>query len=83
MGSSLKFGLLNLSPPHVLSGLHAACIEVLALQLIAHSRVAVHAELLNANRQAQENGPAFAELQRRGQLATIHQWRRCDGPVLA
>jgi glycosyltransferase involved in cell wall biosynthesis len=68
---------------HVLSGLHAAGIEVLALQLIGHSPVAVQAELLNTNRQAQAQAPAFAELQRSGKLAAIHQWRRCDGPVLA
>jgi glycosyltransferase involved in cell wall biosynthesis len=68
---------------HVLSGLHAAGIEALALQLIAHSPAVVQAELLNANRQAQEHAPVFAELQRSGKLAAIHQWRRCDGPVLA
>ena len=68
---------------HVLNGLHAAGIEALALQLIAHSPAAVQAELLNTNRQAQEQAPAFAELQRSGKLAAIHQWRSCDGPVLA
>ena len=67
---------------HVLNGLHAAGIEALAQQLIAHSPAAVQAELLNTNRQAQEQAPAFAELQRSGKLAAIHQWRRCDGPVL-
>jgi glycosyltransferase involved in cell wall biosynthesis len=68
---------------HVLNGLHAAGIEALALQLIAHSPAAVQAELLNTNRQAQAQAPAFAELQRSGKLAAIHQWRPCDGPVLA
>jgi glycosyltransferase involved in cell wall biosynthesis len=68
---------------HVLNGFHAAGIEALALQLIVNSPAAVQAELLNANRQAQEQAPAFAELQRRDNLAAIHQWRRCDGPVLA
>lgn len=68
---------------HVLNGLHVAGIEALALQLIAHSPAGVQAELLNSNRQAQAQAPAFAELLRSGQLAAIHQWRRCDGPVLA
>lgn len=68
---------------HVLNGLHAAGIESLALQLIAHSPRGVQAELLNTNRQAQEQASAFAALQRGGNLAAIHQWHRCDGPVLA
>ena len=38
----------------MLNGLHAAGIEALALQLIGHSPAAVQAELLNTNRQAQE-----------------------------
>ena len=50
----------------MLNGLHAAGIEALALQLIVHSPEAVQAELLNANRLAQEQAPAFAELQRSG-----------------
>jgi len=68
---------------HVLDGLHAAGIECLALQLIAHSPPGVQAELLNTNCQAQEQADAFAELQRSGQLTTLHQWRHCDGPLLA
>lgn len=47
---------------HVLSGLHAAGIEALALQLIAHSPPGVQAELLNTNCQAQEQAGAFAAL---------------------
>lgn len=68
---------------HVLNGLHAAGIEALALQLIANSPAAVEAELLNTNRQAQEQAPAFAELQLSGKLIAIHQWHCCDGLVLA
>ena len=70
---------------HVLNGLRAAGIEALALQLIAQSPAAVQAELLNTNSQAQaqEQAPAFAELQHSGKLAAIHQWGRCDGPLLA
>ena len=68
---------------HVLNGLHAAGIEALALQLITHSPSDVHNELLNANRAAQDQAPAFAELQRNGKLAAIHSWSRCDGPQLA
>ena len=68
---------------HVLSGLHAAGIEALALQLIAHSPSGVHNELLNADRAAQDQVPAFGELQRNGKLTALHQWARCDGVRLA
>ena len=68
---------------HVLNGLHAAGIEALALQLITHSPAGVRAELLNTDRQAQERAAAFAELQRTGTLAALHQWGRCDGLRLA
>jgi len=68
---------------HVLSGLHAAGIEALALQLIAHSPSGVHNELLNADRAAHEQALSFAELQRNGKLAAIHAWPSCDGPWLA
>ncbi|MEA5474680.1 glycosyltransferase [Synechococcus sp. CCY9201] len=68
---------------HVLNGLHAAGIEALALQLISHSPADVQAELLNTDRQAQEQAPAFAELQHAGKLEALHQWRRCDGLRLA
>lgn len=68
---------------HVLSGLHTAGIEALALQLIAHSPPGVRAELLNTNRQVQEQAAAFAELHRNGSLDALHQWPRCDGVALA
>ena len=68
---------------HVLHGLYAAGIESLALQLIAHSPPGVQAELLNTDRQAQEQAAAFSELERSGQLAVLHKWRRCDGAALA
>ncbi len=68
---------------HVLNGLHAAGIEALALQLIAHSPAGVQAELLNANGQAQEQAAAFAALERDGQLTAVHQWRLSDGLTLA
>lgn len=68
---------------HVLNGLHAAGIESLALQLIAHSPPGVQAELLNTNRQVQDQAAALAELQRNGQLAALHQWRRYDGVAAA
>ena len=68
---------------HVLSGLHAAGIEALALQLIGHSPEGVQAELLNTNKQAQDQAAAFAELQRNGTLTALHQWARCDGVRLA
>lgn len=68
---------------HVLSGLHSAGIEALALQLIAHSPLGVQAELLNTNLEVQEQAAAFLELQRSGKLTALHQWRRCDGVALA
>ena len=68
---------------HVLTGLHAAGIESLALQLIRHTPAGVKSELLNADCSAQALAPAFEELVDSGQLAAIHQWRRCDGPRLA
>lgn len=68
---------------HVLIGLHAAGIEALALQLIAHCPRDVHSELLNADRSSQDQAAAFADLQHNGKLAAIHAWPRCDGPRLA
>ncbi len=68
---------------HVLSGLHAAGIEALALQLIRQSPSGVHCELLNADCSQQAMAPAFQQLLDAGQLAEIHQWPRCDGPQLA
>ena len=68
---------------HVLSGLHAAGIESLALQLISHAPAGVLSELLNADRAQQTLAPVFQELVETDQLAGIHQWRRCDGPLLA
>jgi glycosyltransferase involved in cell wall biosynthesis len=68
---------------HVLSGLHAAGIEALALQLIRLAPVGVQSELLNADCSAQEMAPAFEQLLREGALQALHQWPRCDGPRLA
>ncbi|WP_411875731.1 glycosyltransferase family 4 protein [Vulcanococcus limneticus] len=68
---------------HVLHGLHAAGIEALALQLIRHAPTAMQSELLNADRSQQAQAPAFQELVESGQLAALHQWPRCDGPLLA
>jgi len=68
---------------HVLNGLHAAGIEALALQLIAGSPESVQAELLNTNREVQDQAAAFAQLESNGQLAALHQWRRSDGLFLA
>jgi glycosyltransferase involved in cell wall biosynthesis len=68
---------------HVLSGLHAAGIEALALQLIRHAPDGVQSELLNADRRAQTMAPAFGQLQREGSLHALHQWPCCDGPSLA
>lgn len=68
---------------HVLSGLHAAGIEALALQLIRHAPAEAHGELLNADRSQQTMAPAFRQLLEAGQLSEIHQWPRCDGLQLA
>ncbi|WP_259728511.1 glycosyltransferase [Synechococcus sp. CS-1327] len=68
---------------HVLSGLHAAGIEALALQLIRHSPAWVHGELLNADCREQTMAPAFEQLVDAGQLSRLHQWPRCDGTQLA
>jgi len=68
---------------HVLNGLYAAGIESLSLQLIAYTPSDVQSELLNLDIRVQDQAPAFAELQRNGRLVAIHQWPRCDGPVLA
>jgi len=68
---------------HVLSGLHAAGIEALALQLIAHAPAGVQCELLNADSDQQAMAAAFKAQLVSGQLAALHQWRRCDGLRLA
>ena len=68
---------------HVLNGLHAAGIESLALQLIAHLPQTVQSELLNTDRKAQEQANAFAELHRIGKLGAIYSWPRSDGLRLA
>ena len=68
---------------HVLSGLHAAGIEALALQLIRHAPTGVRGELLNADRNQQTMAPAFQQVLDAGQLTAIHQFPRCDGPLLA
>ena len=47
---------------HVLQGLHAAGIEHLALQLIAHSPPRVEATLLNLDPAVQDLRPAFQHL---------------------
>jgi len=68
---------------HVLSGLYAGGIEALALQLIAHSPSYLQAELLNTNSLVQEQLSAFQELRCNSRLSALHQWRTCDGPLLA
>jgi glycosyltransferase involved in cell wall biosynthesis len=68
---------------HVLSGLHAAGIETLAFQLIAHGPQGVHSELLNADSSQQQLSAAFEALRASGQLRALHQWSRCDGLQLA
>ncbi len=68
---------------HVLDGLHAAGIEALALQLIAHSPAGVHSELLNVDRSQQQLAGAFEPLLQSGQLQALHQWSRCDRLWLA
>ena len=68
---------------HVLQGLHAAGIEHLALQLIAHSPPRVEATLLNLDPAVQDLRPAFQHLCVQGQLATIVDRQGGDGLALA
>ena len=56
---------------HVLQGLHAAGIEHLALQLIAHSPAGTQGVLLNLDPEAQDLRPAFQRCCEVGQLETI------------
>ena len=68
---------------HVLQGLHAAGIEHLALQLIAHSPADTQGLLLNLDPEAQDLRPAFQRCCERGQLATILDRKGRDGLGLA
>lgn len=68
---------------HVLSGLHAAGIEALALQVIAHAPAHASQELLNLDARAQEIATEVEALQARGRLQRLHQWLPGDGPLLA
>ena len=68
---------------HVLQGLHAAGIEHLALQLIAHSPAGTHGVLLNLDPEAQDLRQAFQRCCERGQLETILDRKGRDGLGLA
>jgi glycosyltransferase involved in cell wall biosynthesis len=67
---------------HVLSGLHTAGIEQLALQLIHHSPPDAPPVLLNTEASQQQLRQAFLDLPLQPPL-TIIDWPRCDGPALA
>lgn len=68
---------------HVLSGLYAAGIESLALQMVRHAPIGVDNELLNTDSAIQALAPAVDELLAAGRLQAVHQWTACDGPRLA
>ena len=68
---------------HVLQGLHAAGIEHLALQLIAHSPSGIGGVLLNLDPEVQDLRPAFQACCERGQLETILDRKGVDGLGLA
>jgi len=68
---------------HVLIGLHAAGIERLAEQLIAHAPAGHQHELLNLDPAERSLAPAFAALQASGRLQAQHELAPCDGPRLA
>jgi glycosyltransferase involved in cell wall biosynthesis len=68
---------------HVLQGLHAAGIEHLALQLIAHSPAGTQGVLLNLDPEAQALRQAFQRCCERGQLETILDRKGRDGLGLA
>ena len=57
---------------HVLQGLHAAGIEHLALQLIAHSPSGIRGVLLNLEPGAQDLRPAFQACCESGELASTY-----------
>ena len=64
---------------HVLQGLHAAGIEHLALQLIAHPPFGVQGILLNLDRSAQDLRPAFEREVETGRLRAILDCSKADG----
>ena len=64
---------------HVLQGLHAAGIEHLALQLIAHPPSGVQGILLNLDRSAQDLRPAFEREVENGRLRAILDCSKADG----
>ena len=68
---------------HVLQGLHAAGIEHLSLQLIAHSPAGTQGVLLNLDPEAQALRQAFQRCCERGQLETILDRKGRDGLGLA
>lgn len=68
---------------HVLLGLHAAGIERLAEQLIAHAPAGHQHELLNLDPNERTLEPAFAALEAAGRLQARHEFAPCDGPALA
>ena len=64
---------------HVLQGLHAAGIEHLALQLIAHPPFGVQGILLNLDCSAQDLRPAFEREVETGHLSAILDCSKADG----
>lgn len=64
---------------HVLQGLHAAGIEHLALQLIAHPPAGVQGTLLNLDRSAQDMRVAFEREIQNGHLREIIEFPPLDG----
>ena len=64
---------------HVLQGLHAAGIEHLALQLIAHPPFDVQGVLLNLDSSAQDLRPAFEREVEIGHLRAILDCSKADG----
>ena len=67
---------------HVLQGLHAAGIEHLALQLIAHRPAGVHCTLLNLDRSVQQLRSAFETQRASAHLEDIVDCPAADGFLL-
>ena len=67
---------------HVLQGLHAAGIEHLALQLIAHRPAGVHCTLLNLDRSVQQLRSAFETQRASAHLENIVDCPAADGFLL-
>ena len=68
---------------HVLQGFQFGGVDSLALQLSANGSSYFQSEFLNSDCDLLDFADAFLRLTHSGVVSRVHQWRRCDGPVLA